>query len=125
MIGGNDIIYPRRLSSEMLDFTLRMFRAFWPNAVMEDQDALSPQTIDEAIRNTLGGPECFMVYPDKSAYDSWVDVGLDPSNGDTMIYVLMGEDSTTFVVSDSLPKTPEMVAEIIQALDVNFPRRDR
>ncbi len=123
MIGGKDIIYDRRLSSDMLAHVLRMFKGFWPSAVVEDQDATAVQTIDEAIQDTLGGIPGFMVYLEWRAYESWDVMGADPSNDDTMIYVLLGEDSTTFVVSDSLPKTPAMVADIIKALDTNFPRR--
>lgn len=126
MIGGDDIIYDRRLSSEMLDFTLRMFRGFWPEAVAGDHDGPDEALpINTAIRDTLGGVDGFFVYTNKAAEESWGRLGADPSNDDMMIYVLLGEDSTTFVVSDSLPKTPAMVADIIQALDVNFPRRDR
>lgn len=125
MIGGNDIIYGRRLSSEMLGFVLRMFRGFWPEAVVAEHASTDSRPINDVIRDTLSGVEGFFVFKTKAAEESWDLLGADPVNDDMMIYALMGEDSTTFVVSDSLPKGAAMVADIIQALDVNFPRRDR
>lgn len=126
MIGGNDIIYKRRLSSEMLDFVLRMFRGFWPEATVAAHDSTNDsKSIRDVIRDTLGGVDGFFVFKTKEAEESWELIGAGPVNDDMMIYVLMGEDSTTFVVSDSLPTGAAMVADIILALDVNFPRRDR
>jgi len=122
VIGGNDRVYPRGLSREMLDFVLRIFRGFWSAALVQDPDASLVWTVEEAIRSPIRGSRSLMVYRDEAAYESWDILGADPSNDDTMIYVLLGEESTTFVVSDSLPKTPAMVADIILALDVNFPR---
>jgi len=126
LIGGSDIIYPRKLSREMLNFSLRIVRAFWPDAwvwVDSDDTNYAKMMLTDAIANLVGTPVELLIYADETVWTSWDAEGATAANGDQLLHVLLGESSTTFVVHhEPNALTKQMAACIIQALDVNFPR---
>ena len=125
MIGGTDIIYPRRLSSDMLGFVLRSVCDDWPEAwVIIDNGVSSYErlTIADALVQTVGCPDEMMIYEDTEAWKSWESVGLTPKNGDQLLHILLGESATTFVVHHEPGTTQNMVKTIMEGLDRHFPK---
>lgn len=114
MIGGIDIVYPSRLSAEMLGCMYQHIRNIWPSSVFQAADAeAAPVPMTEAPFS-VGD---FFVYKNMATWESWVQDGQTPANDDLMLYVLQRESKTTFVVAEAPGTTRQMVAGIILGFD--------
>jgi len=126
MIGGKDIIYPRRLSSDMLGFVLRTIEEHWPQGwvwIDGEYTNYAKMTIHDAVTNTVGAPSELMIYADETAWVSWDRDGANGENGDKLLHILLGEDSTTFVVHHDAGVTQAIVATITSGLNRHYPPR--
>lgn len=129
IIGGTDIIYPRRLSSDMLGFVLTTIRGYWPDAILwidGEYTADHKVTIYDAIRDTVGSPSELLIYADQDAWASWDRDGANEENRDKLLHILFGENQTTFVVHAEPGITQTMVKiSLIPFLDRYYPPLNR
>jgi hypothetical protein len=115
MIGGYDIIVSG-VENPVIK-TCEALAETWPNALIRDANRKlgSPDNIlpiSEAIK-FVDASEIF-IYQDQAAKDSWDKLGADPSNTNTMIYILFGKDEVTFVV-DELDRLVEILLKGVRS----------
>lgn len=114
MIGGKDIIYPKRISSAGLNLALRMVQELWPNAVVQAADSAWCDAIGVVTADMV--PDEFFVYTNAEAADSAEREGVVPKNADRILHVLNGENSATFVVHHGRGYTRVLADHIISEL---------
>jgi hypothetical protein len=132
MIGGYDIIVDLVPQPGDAGVILDRMRGIWPGGYFQEADAGIYAPIDTEGLLTVVPHDEFFLYRDKEAFDSWERDGLTPTNGDTMIYVLLGK-GMTFVVDARESVTAGIVADLVAALrrsrspakpwDLNGPNR--
>src|SRR5437773_583117 len=111
MIGGTDIVIPTGGGHAPLDLCLRVVRRYWPEAVFED--ALTGDRYDRYESLPIGRLTEVLVYQDGRSAKEWDEKGADPSLGNTMIHLLLGEKTLTAVVDNP---TEQIMREIIDSM---------
>jgi hypothetical protein len=111
MIGGTDIVMPTRGGDVALDICIRVIRRYWPQAVFED--ALTGRRVERYELLPIGGLKEVLVYHNSAAAQEWDDKGADPSLGNTMIHLLVGEGSVTAVIDNA---TDQAIQQLLQSL---------
>lgn len=101
MIGGFDIVLSGEPSPHDLGLIVGALRSKWPNLVVQRDGA------------PFGN---IFVYRDTSAVTSWRDDGATEDNGDSMLHVLRGHDSITFVVAAGESETRDLAELAIAVL---------
>jgi hypothetical protein len=94
MIGGKDTVLPGAGPADEGEFIVGKIRSQWPDLVVQDaaqEDAIAFN--DPAVGTMVE----FFVYRSQADYESWTTDGASETNGDTMIHVILGPSSTTFV----------------------------
>jgi len=117
MIGGADVILSTGLSpADALDTAVRMVARGWKRAVFQSGD--TGRVFDAYPQIAFAGLTELLAYRDRAAFDSWEQLGADPSNGNTMVHLLApGSGELTVVVDDpSAPQMKELLDAIRDAL---------
>jgi hypothetical protein len=94
VIGGVDATLPGSGAPGEGEFVVLFLKQVWPDLVVQDASA------DEAVLPadpTIAGMAEFFVYRSRAAFESWAKEGASEENSDTMIHVILGPESTTFV----------------------------
>lgn len=103
MIGGTDIVIPAPGGQATLDLCARIVRRYWPQACFED--AVAGDKYDQYGEIPLGRVHELLVYRDAHAQAAW-DAGDANAPENSMLYLLLSDDSITAVLDD--PETEEM-----------------
>jgi len=111
MIGRHDITFLTEMPTEVMEGTVRLLRASWSEAVVENAETGELLGFDSVRLTEL--PEELLIYKNSTAQDSWKVNGAIPENENLMIHALRGDQSITIVVDD--PVADEM-SYIIQAI---------
>lgn len=104
MIGRHDITFPSETASEVMEGAMRLLRASWSEAIVENAETGEPLGLNAAFVAEV--PSELLVYKNANARDSWKANGSIPENDNLMVHVLRGDRSITIVVDD--PDTHEM-----------------
>jgi hypothetical protein len=101
MIGGEDIIlHTRGLDSLLaLELCVRIVLLHWKSGLV--QGGLSAEIYQTFAEIPLGTESELLIYRDRSAVNSWAELGAQPSNENTMIHILAYADGQITVVVDS------------------------
>jgi hypothetical protein len=120
MIGGEDIIIETsdRRKPAVLDLVVRFIRRRWPHAVV--QDGTSGNCFSSYAALPFGHIEELFVYRDERSFETWMRVGADVENANSMIHLLADETTLTLVVDD--PGDPTMASVIEESRDALAPR---
>lgn len=102
--GGNDITIPAKPTTFLREFVETFFKRRWRRCVVE-KDPLSDE---------------FFFYRDGAAMAAWDREGLTAATADTMVHVLYGDESTTFVVEPPPSVTAAFVDELRQKIQANW-----
>ena len=105
MIGGKDIVIPATGTPASLDACARVVRQQWPAARFEDAETGEKYTSYGDI--PFGRIRQLLAYPDAKAEALW-DADSPDSPINSMLYLILGENSLTAVLDD--PHTGEMPA---------------
>lgn len=89
MIGGTDIVIPVFDARSRCEDILRLVRAEWPSAIVEDAETGLPPA---ATTHEM------LVYRDEHAFVSIEADGVTDENGGALLHVLLGTNSVTCVV---------------------------
>lgn len=89
MIGGTDIVIPVPDARSHCDDVLRLVRANWSSAIIEDAETGLPPS---ATTHEM------LVYRDERAFVSIEADGVTDENGGGLLHVLLGVNSITCVV---------------------------
>ena len=119
MIGGEDIqmALESRPSAGTVDFVLRLLRAVWPEAVVDDvEDERGPRPIDAMF--PARALHELLVYRDAASQHAWDEHGATDETNDSMIHILTDNDGLTFVVDAKTSLAGMLVLEIIGALRI-------
>jgi len=92
-------VIPTRGGVPALDACLRAIRIYWPQAVFEN--ATDVGGADPYQHFSIGDARELFAYRDADAAKEWDENGADPSTSNTMIHVLLSEDTITLVVDDA------------------------
>jgi hypothetical protein len=106
MIGGHDISFRTESPAQVTDGAIRIVRAFWPDAILEDAE--TAELLDPNFVGVRELPGEVLIYKNEVARDSWAVNGAVPDNANLMIHIVRGVDSITIVVDD--PSAAEMPA---------------
>ena len=100
MIGGEDIIIqlPGVAPSAAMPAAVRYVLDRWPAAVMQDGD--TARRFDSFAGMDFGRLREVFVYRDEHAFQSWEQLGADPTNANQMIHLLADPGQFTIVVDD-------------------------
>jgi hypothetical protein len=107
MPGGADIVVPGRATERQAEDALTCLRVHWPEAVVADH-RYSPET-SRVWREVF-------IHENEAAVEAWDKDGGVEQNMGTLIHVLFGETSTTFVVDRQGSFLYEFVRSIILAV---------
>src|SRR5207253_6173204 len=97
MIGGKDIVIPAVGSPASLDACARVVQRQWPAARFEDAETGEKYSSYGDI--PLGRRRHLLAYPDAGAEASW-DADSSDSPVNSMLYLILGENSVTAVLDD-------------------------
>lgn len=117
MIGGEDIQLALESgpSADTVGYVLRLLRAVWPEAVVDDvDDERGPRPI-----NAMFPARRFhelLVYRDAASQLAWDEKGATDETNDSMIHILTDDDGLTFVVDTKTSFAGALVAEVIREL---------
>jgi predicted RNA methylase len=112
MIGGTDIVVKIAddlRSGEALDTVVRCVFGKWPTAVV--QDASTGVCFFSFAEIAFGHLREIFVYRDKTAFDSWANLGADPANLNTMVHFIVARSELTIVVDDPNEATMESIVD--------------
>ena len=113
MIGGIDILFPRIPgAATAMHLCLRVIRKHWPQAAVEDAVTGRRSPAAEMDFPTSGCTEAF-IYVDEETARRWDQEGAVPELANTMIHVLISEQSMTLAVDD--PQSSP-VADILESI---------
>jgi hypothetical protein len=112
MIGGTDIVIPTGGGKAPLDISLRVIRRYWPHAVFED--ALTGDRVEHYELLPIGRLSEVLTYRSSQIAQEWDEKGADPSLGNTMIHLLLGESSLTAVVDNAAEQPMRELLESIR-----------
>lgn len=107
MIGGHDITFRVASSAEAMEGAIRLVRACWQEAVVENAET------GELLPDCVGFrelPQEVLIYKNAAAREAWAAGGATAENANLMLHFLRESDSMTIVVDD--PSSPEMSALI-------------
>ncbi len=107
MIGGADIVVPGRATERQAEDALQCLRAHWPEAQVADH-----RYAPEASRVWR---EVF-IHENEAALEAWENEGGTEQNMGTLIHILFGETSTTFVVDRPGSYLHDFVRSIVVAV---------
>lgn len=96
MIGGEDIVIPTSAGTEGIDCCIRAIYRMWSNAVIENPINDDVYTKYTAI--CFNGLSEVFVYRDEAVKAEWDAHGAIESLHNTMIHLLLEDDSITLVV---------------------------
>lgn len=118
MIGGADIVLHGQTKAHDTDLLVRSIRREWPSAVIQRADE------DEAIpirnfRFPIIGSAELIVYRDSGSHQSWTSNGATADNQDTMIHLIVSDDSVTFVVDRPDSVLADLARELLESLRLN------
>lgn len=98
MIGGTDIVVARVFSQDQLAAS---FRKTWPDLIIENAEGLP-------------GAAEFFFYKNQQAKDVWDAAGAMPEVEDEMIWAILYDHCTAFVVSGLETETGRMVKALVR-----------
>lgn len=122
LIGGVDIVIakPAVPPSNALEAIVRHVLRHWPGAVLEDGS--SGAVFPEFRAVSFARLREIIVYKDARSRQSWQALGADPSNANTMIYVIAEASRVTLVVDDPAHATcATIIREVRDLLDHGLP----
>lgn len=106
MIGRADIVIVAHLVPyDAVAVVARAVTRYWESAYYED--AITADRFDRLPEIPFAKLNELFVYRDRAAYESWDELGADPSNANTMVHVLGYEDYRVTIVVDD-PANPMM-----------------
>ncbi len=111
MIGGHDISFRTETPAQVAEGAIRLVRAAWQEAVVENAETGELLGLDSLAVSEL--PHEVLIYKNAAARDAWAAHGAIPENANLMIHIVCGADSMTMVVDE--PSEAEMSA-IIRAI---------
>lgn len=114
MIGGKDIVVQTSGPAELAEHLLKLLRDDWPEMIVEDAD--TGEIIEMTIPHLNLVPREFFVYQNLEMKDLWDEEGACVSNKNTMVHVLLQDDSITIVVDDTSTKMNQNMLGAIQSL---------
>ncbi|MGK3967046.1 hypothetical protein WMF38_23095 [Sorangium sp. So ce118] len=118
MIGGADIVLYGQTKAHDTDLLVRGIRTEWPDAIIQHADDENGVPIRE-FRFPVIGPVELIVYRDNASYQSWMSKGAAVDNQDTMIHLIVADDSVTLVVDRSDSALADTARELLVALRPN------
>src|SRR5580700_7265415 len=95
MIGGNDIVIPAAGTPASLEACVRAIRRYWPHARFENAETAEKYTSEIPF----GRLKQLFAYPDEEAESMW-DQDSPDSPINSMLYLILSQDSVTVVVDD-------------------------
>ena len=113
MIGRHDITFRSETASQAMEGAIRLVRASWREAIVENAE-----TGELLSRDSVGVEELpaeLLIYKNASARGSWRANGAIPENANLMVHILRGNESMTIVVDD--PNTAEMAIMVAAIRD--------
>jgi hypothetical protein len=111
MIGRHDITFPSEMPPEAMEGAMRLLRASWSEAMVENAETGELLGLDSVL--VTESPVELLIYKNATARDSWKTNGAIPENENLMVHALRGDRSITIVVDD--PDAQEM-SRIIHAI---------
>ncbi|XXY18783.1 hypothetical protein WME88_03915 [Sorangium sp. So ce216] len=97
---------------------VRGIRTEWPNAVIQHAENENGILIRE-LRFPVVGPAEMIIYRDSASYQSWMSKGAATDNQDTMIHLIVADDSVTLVVDRPDSALADMARELLVSLRPN------
>lgn len=85
MIGGQDIVVQKEVSSDDVNFIVDSIRLKWPDLYIEGNIELD-------------FPFNIFLYRNKEAFESWEEFGLVDENNKDMIFITFESDLISFVI---------------------------
>ena len=114
MIGGWDTVLAGSGPDDEGVFIVSELRREWPHLRVQDVDADDTVVPDSpAITHMLE----FFVFRSPSDFDSWMADGATEANDDTMIHIILGPASTTFVSAGRGSATHRLVTALCPEVD--------
>jgi len=102
VIGGRDLVLAGASVHGELAFVVERLRTVWPDLVVQDAEravAVSPDAPEVAAMREI------FAYESRNAFETWRDAGATQQNADSMIHVILGHDSATFVTAEPPSQT--------------------
>lgn len=102
MIGGRDLVLTGAPADGEIAFVVERLRTVWPELVVQDANrvvAVPPDAPDVAAMREI------FAYRSRTDFEAWRGAGATPENADSMIHVIIGQDSATFVTAEPPAET--------------------
>ena len=118
MIGGTDIVLHGRTKSHDTDLLVRGIRSEWPSAVIQRANEDEAVPIRDFHFPIIGSAE-LIVYRDRASHQSWASNGATANNQDTMIHLIVSDDSVTLVVDRPDSALANLARQLLESLRPN------
>jgi hypothetical protein len=124
MIGGEDIVIERGNADRSLLFEAiaQATSESWPALIV--QDAATGDTYASIRDVPFGALSEMILYRDASSEEAWRTDGATEENYETMIHVLVGDNSVTVVVGENRGEISMIVERLMSVVD-GLPRELR
>jgi hypothetical protein len=107
MIGGADIVVAGVGATGEGPFIVSLLGESWRDLVVQDASADHAVAPSDA---SVAQMREFFVYRSRADFESWMQDGASDENGDTMIHVILGRQSTTMVTARAGSQTHGLAA---------------
>ncbi len=118
MIGGADIVLHGPTRAHDTDLLVRGIRGEWPSAMIQYADEDDAASIRD-FHFPVIGPAELMVYRDLASYQSWQAKGATAENQDSMIHLIVSDNSVTLVVDRPNSALASLARELLDSLRPN------
>src|SRR5205809_507045 len=98
MIGGVEVTVRTDAGSQALEVSVRAIRDDWPRSAFENGDTGERYESFSAV--PFGRLKEVFVYRNPSDADAWDERGAVPELSNTMIHLILNEDSLTIVIDN-------------------------
>ncbi len=124
MIGGDEKIFTKwssRYNGEYLEFICRQVKRLWPKMIIQDVNSVEP--FDKISNIPFYKLNELFFYKNREAYESWIELGADESNQNTMIHVIEEWDTITLIFDDPHQHPISRLIELVSLFNQDYKHR--
>lgn len=120
MIGGYDKTFTKwsNYHGEYIKYISMQLKHLWPTMIIQDANAIEP--FDESQKVPYYSLYEVFFYKDYESYSSWMQLGADESNENTMIHVIEDRQTLTLVFDDPRDKVTSQIIKAVSQFNRDY-----